>query len=83
MLLSSIERTINQLNTNIQLGDSIPKKQFPRQLIKKYNINNLYRIELSKFWRLLYTIKNDEVYIYLIVLNIIDHKDYNKLFGYK
>jgi len=83
MLLSSIERTMNLLNLNPQLGDPIPKKQFPKQLIQKHNINNLYRIELSRFWRLLYTIKNDEIYIYLIVLKIIDHKEYNKLFGYK
>jgi hypothetical protein len=82
-LLSAIDRTINLLATNPQLGDPISKKQFPKQLIQRYNINNLYRVELSNFWRLLYTIKNDEIYIYLIVLKVIDHKEYNKLFCYK
>ncbi len=83
LLLSSIERIMNLLNLNPQLGNPIPKKQFPKQLILKRNINNLYRIELSRFWRLLYTIKNDEIYIYLIILKITDHKEYNKLFRYK
>lgn len=82
-LVSAIDRIMTLLTMNPQLGDPINKKQFPRQLIQKYSINNLYRIELSSFWRLLYTIKNDEIYIYLIVLKIIDHKKYNKLFGYK
>ncbi len=83
ILLSSIDRTMNLLASNPQFGNPIPKKQFPKQLVERNNINNLYRVELSKFWRLLYTIKNDEIYIYLIVLKIIDHKEYNKLFEYK
>lgn len=82
-LVNSIERMINVLASNPQHGNPISKKQFPLVLINKYNISNLYRVELSKFWRLLYTISNDEVYIYLIILSIVDHKDYNKLFNYK
>jgi hypothetical protein len=82
-LLNSIERTIDILSSNPQYGNPVSKKQFPLILINKYNINNLYRVELSKFWRLLYTIKNDEIYIYLVILKIIDHKEYNKLFKYK
>ena len=83
MLVNSIERIMNILVLNPQQGVVLPKKLFPKELIMKYNITNLYRVELSRFWRLLYTIKNDEVYIYLIVLKVINHKEYNKLFGYK
>jgi hypothetical protein len=83
ILIKSINRLLNLLEVNPQYGNAISKKQIPVILINKYNISNLYRVELSKFWRLLYTIKNDEVYIYLIVLKIFDHKKYNKLFNYK
>ncbi len=47
------------------------------------DIQNLYRLELSNYWRMLYTIEGSRVEIFLFVLNIVDHKDYNKLFGYK
>lgn len=54
-LLNSIERAINILSSNPQYGNPISKKQFPASLIDKYIINNLYRVGLSKYWRLLYT----------------------------
>lgn len=51
----------------------------------KYGVTNLFRIELSNFWRMLYTLTNDEMEIEIIafVLDIIDHKEYDKKFGYR
>ena len=82
-LLKSIKRTRDILKENPQYGDPVPKKQIPPKLIVEYDIKNLYRIELSNYWRMLYTIEGNQVEIFLFVLNIVDHKDYNKLFGYK
>ena len=82
-LLKSIKRTRDILKENPQYGDPVPKKQIPPKLIVEYDIRNLYRIELSNYWRMLYTIEGNQVEIFLFVLNIVDHKDYNNLFGYK
>ncbi len=82
-LLKSIERTRDILKENPQFGIPIPKKQIPAKLIVEYDIKNLYRVELSNYWRMLYTIEGNQVEIFLFVLNIVDHKEYNKLFGYK
>ena len=49
----------------------------------KIGIKNLYRIELSNYWRMLYTIEGTKIEILVFVLKIVDHKKYNKLFGYK
>ena len=57
-------------------------RQIPNKF-KKLGIQNLYRVELSNYWRMLYTIEGTTIEIFLFVLNIVDHKDYNKLFGYK
>ena len=46
-------------------------------------IKNIYRLELSNYWRMLYTIEGDRVEIFIFILSIDSHKDYNKLFGYK
>jgi len=81
-ILNSIERIKAILKENPQFGDPIAKKLIPKSLIN-LGIQNLYRVELSNYWRMLYTIEGNKVEIFLFVLNIVDHKDYNKLFGYK
>jgi len=78
-LLRSIKQKINFIKANPFYGDNVPKRNIP----KTYNVQNLWRVELSRFWRMLYTIKGDQVEIICFVLDIIDHDEYNKKFGYK
>ena len=56
----------------------------PKEFIK-HGIKNLYRIELSNYWRMLYTLTDGESQIEIVafVLDVLDHKDYDKKFGYK
>ena len=81
-ILNSFEDKKELLKEKPQFGDPIKKDLIPMQL-KKSEIQNLYRVELSNYWRMLYTIEGNTVEIFLFVLNIVDHKEYNKLFGYK
>ncbi len=81
-LLNSINRAIIILKENPQYGQPIAKQLIPEKYLKE-GIKNLYRIELSNFWRLLYTIEGSKIEIFLFILDIHDHKGYNKLFGYK
>ena len=55
----------------------------PDYYIQKYGVTNLWRIELSNYWRLIYTIQSNEVEVLDFVLDIIDHKEYDRKFGYK
>lgn len=79
-LFRSIERALNSLKQNPFSGDNIPKKYIPKELLQ---LPNLFRMELSQFWRLLYYVTGDEVKVIAIVFEICDHNDYNKIFGYK
>ena len=78
-LLKSIRQKIEFIRSNPFYGDNISKNKVP----KEYHVQNLWRAELVQYWRMLYTIEGDTVEIFLFVLNIMDHKEYNKLFGYK
>ncbi len=78
-LLRSIEQKIELIKANPFYGDNIEKKKIP----KSYNVQNLWRVELTGFWRLLYTIKGDQIEIVCFVLDIVDHERYDKIFGYK
>jgi hypothetical protein len=81
-IINSFNRIKEILKSNPQYGDPIKKSLIPRELLK-LGISNLYRVELSNYWRMLYTLEGDNVSVYLFVLSIVDHKEYNKLFRYK
>lgn len=81
-LLNSINRITEILKNNPQHGNPIPKRLIPSSLLKE-GIQNLYRVELSNFWRMLYTIEGTQIEILVFVLKILNHKEYDKLFGYK
>jgi len=81
-LLRSIQRVMEILKENPQFGDPIRKELIPESF-KKIRIQNLYRVELSNFWRMLYTIEGTRVEIFLFILSIVDHPTYDKLFGYR
>lgn len=73
----------DRLARDVTVGDPIRKSLIPTALKKKYEINNLWRLELPGGWRALYTIASrpagkPEVFI----LRILSHKEYNRLFGY-
>ena len=78
-LLKSIKEKIEFIRQNPFYGDNIPKKLIPAE----YNVTNLWRVELTNFWRMLYTIKGDQIEIICFVLDIIDHKKYDKKFGFR
>jgi Txe/YoeB family toxin of Txe-Axe toxin-antitoxin module len=83
-IFNSINRTIEQLKKDPQFGIHIRKEQIPFFYIKKFGAENLWKCDISNFWRLIYWIDgSDEVKIVSFVLDIIDHKIYNKRFNYR
>jgi mRNA-degrading endonuclease RelE of RelBE toxin-antitoxin system len=82
-IFRSIERVKRWLKENPFAGDQVRKGQTPQYYVKKYGVTNLWRIELSNYWRLIYTIQSNEVEIIDFVLDIVDHKEYDKRFGYR
>jgi len=81
-IINSFERIKKILKENPQFGEPISKNLIPKEY-KKQGIQNLYRVELSNYWRMIYTIEGNKIEVLLFVLNIFNHKDYNKFFGYK
>jgi hypothetical protein len=72
------------IKANIHYGNPIAKNLIPEEYKIKYSATNLFRVELPAFWRMLYTLtNNEEVEIIAFVLDIIDHPNYDKKFGYK
>jgi hypothetical protein len=85
MIFNAIKQKSELIKANPHFGDPIKKKLIPKEYIKKYGVTNLFRVELPNFWRMLYTLTEGETKIEIVafVLDIMDHKDYNKKLGYK
>lgn len=85
MILRAINQKVELIKSNPHYGDAISKKLFPEEYRKKYGITNLFRVELPTFWRMLYTLTDgeSEVEIIAFVLDVVDHKEYDKKFRYK
>ena len=90
-LLRSIEDKIEILKRDCDFGIHIPKKQVAQKYIVEYDVTNLWKINLSGGWRMIYTLKQPQredteveiLSIWLDVLDIISHQEYDKIFNYK
>lgn len=64
-------------------GEVVPRKKIPRPLQERYDLDKLYVEDLADFWRLLYTLQKEAGQAFVIILRIVDHKQYDKWFPNK
>ena len=84
MILNGVNNKIDLIKKNIHYGNPIAKNLIPKEYKQKYGVVNLFRVELPTFWRMLYTLTdNEQIEIIAFILDIIDHSKYDKKFGYK
>ena len=81
-LYNWINRAMDDLENNAFCGIQIQKRLIPKIYIEKYKIDNLWKYDLPKGWRLIYSVVNGEIQILSIILEWMSHKDYEKRFGY-
>jgi hypothetical protein len=77
-----INRALNDLQENPNRYISVPRRLWPREYIRKYHINNLWKYDLPNGWRLIYTMRNDKVEIMAVIIEWFSHKKYERKFGY-
>lgn len=77
-----IQRAIEDLGENAFCGIQIPKRLIPKEYSIKYNIDNLWKYNMPNAWRLLYSVGREGVVVVSIILEWMDHKDYEKRFKY-
>ena len=78
----ALTRAIENMKQDPLVGRNVKKKLIPDKLIKKYGIDNLRIYNLPSAWRMLYTITAGEIEIISVVLDWMNHKDYERLFKF-
>lgn len=77
-----ITRAIRDIERNRTVGENIPKRLIPKYYIVKYKLDNLWWYELPNGWRLLYTLAGGKASIVSIIVEWLDHPNYERRFGY-
>ena len=78
-----IDKGLEVLKENMFAGQRIERSKFPKFYVQKYGVKNLYKYNLDRANRLIYTLVADEMGIAVVVLDILSHKEYERKFGYK
>lgn len=82
-LVLEIDSAMNILKLDPLAGTKIERKLWPKEYIRKYNIDNLRKYDMRNGWRLTYYLVGSRIEIVSVVLEWFDHKNYEKRFGYK
>lgn len=78
-----ITKAREKLSEDMFSGESVPKRQIPKHYIQKYELNNLYVIDLDSSRRLSYTLVFNGSGVCCVLLEVfLSHKEYEKRFGY-
>ena len=77
-----LTHAFSAIEDNAFCGIQIPKKLIPKIYLQKYDIRNLWKYNLPKGWRLLYSIKGSDVVVLSIIIEWLSHPDYEKRFKY-
>lgn len=81
-LAGFINRAISDLRRDPFCGIRVPSKLWPKEYMRKYTVDNLWKYDLPDGWRLIYTVHGNEVEIISILIEWMDHKNYERRFGY-
>ena len=81
-LFKEVNKAIQDICQNSFCGRNVKKKLIHKELVQKHKIDNLWIYNLRKDWRLLYSVGRDEIEIIAVILDWMDHKDYEKLFKF-
>jgi plasmid stabilization system protein ParE len=81
-VLRSLGRAFERLALDPAAGIHLQGHLVPDRYLALYGKQNLWKYDLACGWRMLYTITKDEIAIIALVYEILDHKAYERRFGY-
>jgi hypothetical protein len=80
-LFQIMNQAIDNIEKNAFCGIQIPKRTIQKEYTDK-GVKNLWKYDLPRGWRLIYSIVNEELVVVSIILEWLDHKEYEKRFKY-
>lgn len=83
-LYNNMLKTFDKLKYNPYRGDNFKKDRIPKIYKQLYGLNNLFKLNIDRYWRLLYFVKSlDRNTTLIILIDFMPHPEYDRLFGYR
>jgi len=85
-LRNKMDEVLSQLSEDYQLGGKIPPERWSRHAryyITRWKVRNIYECRVGPDWRLTYTLLSDGAGAAVVALEVVTHKEYDRLFGYR
>ena len=83
LLYGRLTKAFEKLEMDAFSGVQVHKRQIPKDYEAKFgNVDNLWKYNLPKGWRLLYTIKKQGDMVITVILEWLPHGGYEKRFNY-
>ena len=88
LVQTALRRLRAELEADPLMGIFIPLRTVPRKTLQKWQarigaIPNLHKLELPAGWRALYTVATEKDQCAVLLVEVVDHKEYDRLFGYR
>ena len=80
-LFCIINKAMDNIEKDAFCGIQIPKRLIPSEYFRK-GVKNLWKYNLPGSWRLMYSILNEEIIVVSVILEWLDHKEYERRFKY-
>ncbi len=77
-----IDEMSDILMENWMSGNKIQKNRIPKYYMTKHDVKNLYRYQLRGGFRGIYTILVEGDQTFSWILDVLDHGEYERRFGY-
>lgn len=77
-----LNQAFDRLKENPSCGTRIRRELIPREYVKRYRVNNLWKYDLPEGWRVIYTITRMGPLAAAVILEWLPHKKYERRFGY-
>lgn len=81
-IFKDIDKTIKELKKNKIVGTHLQRNKVPKYYIKKHDCNAYFKVVLPENWRLIYGVISINKEKHALLMEVFDHIDYNKRFGF-
>jgi hypothetical protein len=78
----SLNTAFDAIAADAFCGIQVPKRRIPKEYLAKYGIDNLWKYNFHKNWRLMYSIACDGEAVIALIIEWLPHKEYERRFGY-
>ena len=77
-----LNEAFDAIARDVFCGTQVPKRLIPKTYLAKYGIDNLWKYNFHKNWRLMYSVAADGPVAIALVIEWLPHKEYERRFGY-